>query len=198
MIEYLKGTLIKKEPTHLIIDVSGVGYGVNVSLRTSDSLDQEGIPVEISTLLYVKEDIMELYGFSSDIERKVFLKLISVSGIGPKIALRILSETSPEELVKGVVDGNVLQLTALKGIGKKTAEVMIASLRTPFSKLKLVESAKTHLPAEQNKMLEDAVLALIALGIKEGAAQSSAEKAFKNLAMEASTSQIITEALKLV
>jgi Holliday junction DNA helicase RuvA len=198
MIESLKGTLLKREPTHLLIDVNGVGYGLDVSLRTSEQFSQQGDAIEISTFLYVKESIMELYGFSSEIEKQVFLKLISVSGIGPKIALRILSETTPEALIAQVLEGNVLKLTSLKGIGKKTAEVMIASLRTPFSKLSLVESGKIPAGFEWNKILSDAVRALIALGVKESTAQSSAESCMKKLGEQASTSQIISEALKSI
>ncbi|MFC1585942.1 Holliday junction branch migration protein RuvA, partial [Fibrobacterota bacterium] len=198
MIEHLKGTLIKKEPTHIIIDVNGVGYGVDVPLRASENLSQEGEPVEISTFLYVKEGIMELYGFSSDSEKEVFLKLITVSGIGPKIALRILSETSPERLVAQITDGNVLQLTSLKGIGKKTAEVMIASLRTPLAKIRISGAARTDAETKPDKALNDAVRALMALGVKEGPSQSAVEKAMEKLGGKTGTSRIITEALKLI
>jgi Holliday junction DNA helicase RuvA len=198
MIEYLKGILIKKAPTHLVIDVNGVGYGVNVSLRTSDSMSDIGKPVELTTFLYVKEDIMELFGFSSNRERDVFFKLISVSGIGPKMGLRILSERSPDELISQIVEGNVTQLLALKGIGKKTAEVMIASLKAPLSKFKLQDSADTSGSSTSNKITDNAILALVALGVKEAAAQTSVKKAFDKLGKKVGTSQLIAEALKLV
>ena len=198
MIEALKGILKKKDPTHLLVDVNGVGYGVDVSLRTSDCCGQEGEPLELDTYLHVKEGIMELYGFASRNEREVFLKLITVSGIGPKIALRILSEISPESLIEQILGGKVHELTLLKGIGKKTAEVMIASLRTPLSKLRLAGEGMLMGISEKHKTIRDAVLALVALGVKETTAQSAAEKATASLGPQASTSQIITEAFRLI
>jgi Holliday junction DNA helicase RuvA len=124
--------------------------------------------------------------------------LITVSGIGPKIALRLLSAISPELLVSHILNGNLAQLTALKGIGKKTAEVMVASLRAPLSKLNLGSTDSIPGTQGQNKALADAVLALVTLGVKESPAQSSAEKASQRLGKEASTSQLITEALTLL
>jgi len=196
MIEYLKGKLLKKEPTHLIIEVNGIGYGVEIAFRTSELIPKEGEKVELSTYLNVKENLMELYGFTSSNEKEVFLKLITVSGIGPRVALRILSEIEPEFLIAHILEGNVLKLTTLKGIGKKTAEVMIASLRNPLSKLKLSNSTPSKLPFGQSQQAQDAIKALIALGEKESAAQSAVEKALKNSGNDVTTSQLISESLK--
>ncbi|MBF0429890.1 MAG: Holliday junction branch migration protein RuvA [Fibrobacteria bacterium] len=198
MIEFLKGILLQKDPIHLLIDVNGVGYGVNVSVRTSEKCANIQEEIALPVYLHVKEGIMELYGFLSEIEKEVFLRLITVSGIGPKIALRMLSEIAPEALVSEVINGNIRQLTALKGIGKKTAEVMVASLRSPFSKLKITEQAKTQKFESYDKTLSDTIKALIALGVKESSAQTAAEKAYDALDRKSTTSQTIPEALKLL
>src|SRR3954465_1009009 len=137
MIEFLRGRLAQKLPARLVIDVGGVGMGVDVSLRTAEAMPGEGETVNLLTYLHVREESLELYGFQDDVERTPFLKLLGVSGIGPRLALRILSALPPWQLARLIIDGDIRSLTALKGIGKKTAEVMVASLRTSLSKMDL-------------------------------------------------------------
>lgn len=200
MIEFLRGRLAQKQPARLVIDVGGVGFGVDVSLRTAEAFPKEGETVELLTYLHVKEEILELYGFKEEVERTLFHKLLGVSGIGPRLALRILSALPPWQLARMIVEGDLRSLTALKGIGKKTAEVMVATLRTSLAKLDL--RAPTGGPASAaspgSEAARDAVLALITLGVKDAPAQNAVQKALDKLGDKATTSQIITQALQEV
>ncbi len=199
MIEFLSGRLAQKDPTHLILNVNGVGYGMDVSLKTSDACPPLGEALEIFTFLYVKEGIFDLYGFLQLIEKKLFLHLISVSGIGPKVALRILSGLSPESLVQKVLDGDVNELVAIKGIGKKTAEVMVASLRSPLGKLNLVATAEGSSSSQLEDATDtDAIQALMTLGVKENVARKAVLLARKSLGDNPETSQLISTALQKV
>jgi len=198
MIESLTGKITKKDPTHIIIDVNGIGYGVNVSLRTSAKLPALENQITVSTFLNVKEDILELYGFQDNLERNLFLKLISVSGIGPKVALRMLSMVNPHDLINIISEGNVAGLTSLKGIGKKTAEVMIATLRTPLANFILAGDSQSKISSMQNEQESDAVMALIALGVKEKSAVTAVEKALKQLGKNPESPELISTALNMV
>lgn len=200
MIEFLRGRLAHREPARLVIDVGGVGMGVDVSLRTAELYPREGETVELITYLHVREESLELYGFQSPVEKSIFLKLLSVSGIGPRLALRILSAVAPHQLAQMILAGDIRGLTALKGIGKKTAEVMVASLRTTMAKLDLSAHADGK-PAALDaggEAARDAVLALITLGVKDAAAQGAVQKALTNLGDKATTGQLITQALQEV
>jgi Holliday junction DNA helicase RuvA len=200
MIEFLKGKLAQSQPTRLVIDVGGVGFGVDVSLRTAETFTRVGEPIEIITYLHVKEESLELYGFQSPVEKMIFLKLLGVSGIGPRLALRILSAVQPHQLAQMIVSGDIRGLTALKGIGKKTAEVMVASLRASLGKMDLrgPEGGKPTPGMEGGESARDAIMALITLGVKDAAAQMAVQKALERLGEKANTSQLITQALQEV
>lgn len=198
MIEFLRGRLAQKQPARLVIDVGGVGMGVDVSLRTAESMPGEGDTVNLLTYLHVREESLELYGFQDEVERTLFLKLLGVSGIGPRLALRILSALPPWQLARLIIDGDIRSLTALKGIGKKTAEVMVASLRASLSKMDLRPPTGSPATAKDNEASRDAVQALITLGVKEGPAQAAVQKALEKLGEKAGTTQLITRALQEV
>lgn len=199
MIEFLRGRLAHRQPARLVIDVGGVGFGVDVSLRTAEAFPKEGETVELLTYLHVKEEILELYGFQEEVERTLFHKLLGVSGIGPRLALRILSAMPPWQLARMITDGDIRGLTALKGIGKKTAEVMVASLRTSLAKLDLKAPSGTSSAAVPgSESARDAVLALVTLGVKDAAAQAAVQKALDRLGEKANTTQLITQALQEV
>ncbi len=200
MIEFLRGRLAHRQPARLVIDVGGVGMGVDVSLRTAELYPREGETIELITYLHVREESLELYGFQNAVEKTIFLKLLSVSGIGPRLALRILSAVAPHQLAQMIIGGDIRSLTALKGIGKKTAEVMVASLRTSMTKLDLQTpiGGKPAVLDAGGEAARDAVLALITLGVKDAAAQGAVQKALISLGDKATTSQIITQALQEV
>jgi holliday junction DNA helicase RuvA len=200
MIEFLRGRLAHRQPARLVIDVGGVGMGVDVSLRTAELYPREGETVELITYLHVREESLELYGFQNTVEKTIFLKLLSVSGIGPRLALRILSAVAPHQLAQMIIAGDIRSLTALKGIGKKTAEVMVASLRTSMTKLDLQTpvGGKPAVLDAGGEAARDAVLALITLGVKDAAAQAAVQKSIASLGDKATTSQLITQALQEV
>jgi len=129
MIAHLRGRLIEKEPARVVIDTNGVGYEVFVPLSTFTAMPDIGVEVSLDIHTHVREDIMALYGFSSRQERRVFERLIAISGIGPKLAVTILSGGSIEGLVGAIRKGDLARLTAIPGVGKKTAERIVIELR---------------------------------------------------------------------
>ncbi|HKP95330.1 MAG TPA: Holliday junction branch migration protein RuvA [Fibrobacteria bacterium] len=200
MIEFLRGRLAHRQPARLVIDVGGVGLGVDVSLRTSELHPRVGETVEIITYLHVREESLELYGFQNLVEKTLFLKLLGVSGIGPRLALRILSAVPPHQLAQMILGGDIRGLTALKGIGKKTAEVMVASLRTSLAKMDLQTPAggQAAVLDAGGEAARDAVMALITLGVKDAAAQSAVQKALERLGDKIDTGRLIAQALQEV
>lgn len=142
MIAYLTGTVVKKEPDCVILDVGGVGYEAFVSLNTIAGLPETGQTASLYTYLHVREDTMQLFGFSSDEEKDLFLKLIGVSGFGPKLALSILSVFPPAALVKVLAGSDVKALTTIPGVGQKGAKRLVLELQE-----KLVAAEEAGLPA---------------------------------------------------
>ncbi|RME00903.1 MAG: Holliday junction branch migration protein RuvA, partial [Calditrichaeota bacterium] len=125
MIGFLRGTIIERQPTRLLIDVHGVGYDVHIPLSTYEQIKAGDTQVSLQTYLHVREDVLQLYGFATLAEKKLFLQLIAVSGIGPKVALGILSGCTVDEFYQAVHRGEIARLKALPGIGRKTAERLI-------------------------------------------------------------------------
>jgi len=129
MIAHLRGKLVEKEPARVVVDVHGVGYEVFVPLTTFASMPDKGVEVSIDIHTHVREDVIALYGFSSKQERRVFERLIGVSGIGPRLAVTILSGGSVEGLVNAIRRGDLPRLTSIPGVGKKTAEGHVVELK---------------------------------------------------------------------
>tara|TARA_B100000405_G_C16684115_1_gene410383 strand:- start:280 stop:873 length:594 start_codon:yes stop_codon:yes gene_type:complete len=164
VIYFLRGNLTEKAPTQAVLDVEGVGYGLAISLMTYQQLPEIGSQVSLFTHLHVREDRMELFAFSTVDERSMFELLIDVSGIGPTLALTILSGTALRDLQQAIVDGDISELTRIKGVGKRTAERIVLDLR---EKVQIVGS---NLPEElatndSSKVMREAQLALRALGM---------------------------------
>jgi Holliday junction DNA helicase RuvA len=201
VIEFLRGRLAEKRATRLVIEVGnggGVAFGVDVSLRTAERAGNPGDTVQILTYLHVREEALDLYGFADAAERALFLKLLGVSGVGPKLALRILSAVTPQKLADMILHGDVRGMTALKGVGKKTAEVLIASLRASMSKLDLPREGGEAESADSSEgaTFRDAAQALVSLGVKEAAAQEAVRKASQKLGADAGLSALIAQALQ--
>ena len=133
MIAYLRGKLMQKDPARVIVDVNGVGYEVFIPLTTFTSLPEAGTEVAIDVHTHVREDLIALYGFSTRRERLIFEKLMTISGIGPKLAVTILSGGSVEDLVGAIRRSDLARLTAIPGVGKKTAERIILELKDKLS-----------------------------------------------------------------
>ena len=129
MIAHLRGKLMQKDPAHVVVDVNGVGYEVFIPLTTFTALPDTGSEVSIDIHTHVREDIIALYGFSTRRERTIFEKLMTISGIGPKLAVTILSGGSVEELVSAIKRSDLARLTAIPGVGKKTAERIVLELK---------------------------------------------------------------------
>jgi Holliday junction DNA helicase RuvA len=200
MIERIRGILVEKSPTFVVVDVQGVGYGVNISAYTAGKLPEEGAEVMLYTNLVVREDSMTLFGFADKTEKETFLMLLEVNGIGPKLAQRILSGVSPADLLNMVASDNKSALGKIKGLGKKTCEQMVLSLKdkagTMLQALGNVEgSGVTDMGALTGAKLE-AVLALHTLGVKDPAAEKAVVKAVEVLGDTADAATLIPEALK--
>jgi len=179
MMNHLKGTLQHKSPTEIVIDIQGVGYSISIPFSTYEKLGEVGTTVTVLTHLHVREDALQLYGFATEADREVFRLLISVSGIGPKIAQGILSGIQPGELQTLIVQGNVSALTAIPGVGKKTAERLIVELRDRISKLDSLSTAAA--PAGSADIRNEAMMAMMALGYNRPAAEKAIRAALQDL-----------------
>jgi holliday junction DNA helicase RuvA len=179
MIASLTGTLKYKSPTEILIDVHGVGYTVHIPLSTYEKLGEIGSPISLLTYFHVREDAMQLFGFFSDEERQLFKLLISVSGIGPKIAQSILSGMNAGELKTNLLTGNVTSLTAIPGVGKKTAERLILELRDKFGKAIVDAEPLSPLGMASAAMRSEALQALISLGYNQQIAEKSVRLVLK-------------------
>ena len=135
MIGFLRGRIADKQPNKLIVDVQGVGYDVTVPLSTFYDAGDQGDEITLRIYTHVREDALQLYGFLTDLERQLFERLIGISGIGPKLAIAVLSGIDPRELLTSVQRGDVARLTAIPGVGKKTSERIVLELRDRLSQL---------------------------------------------------------------
>ena len=160
MIAHLRGQVFEKHPNRLIVDVAGVGYDVQVPLSTFYTAGEPGTPIALRIHTHVREDQLSLYGFATTLELTMFERLIAVSGIGPKLALSVLSGIETRDLVGAIQRTDLARLTAIPGVGKKTAERMCVELRDRMPKAMLSEAT----PAAGDQLRDDLVSALINLG----------------------------------
>lgn len=182
MITFLRGKLIDKRPTVAILDVNGIGYRVHIPASSFEKLPAAGSIAHLHTVLHVREDAMQLFGFSTTAERSVFETMLAVSGVGPKLALAALSAMSPAELRDSVVSGDTALLTRIPGVGRKTAERMIVELRDRMATLSDVGGATgvTSVTEDQSSARGDAIAALVSLGFNRAAAEKALRKALKS------------------
>ena len=165
MIAFLRGRVQSKQPNRVIVDVGGVGYDVFVPLSTFYDLGDEGDEVSLRTYLHVREDVLQLFGFLTELERQVFERLIAISGIGPKLAIAVLSGMETRDLVAAVQRGDVARLTGIPGIGKKTAERIVLELRDRLMQLVVPVSAGVLPPVSSaDRFRADLLSALQNLG----------------------------------
>lgn len=194
MFAYLKGILIQKDPTAIILDVNGIGYQIAIPLSTFEKLPRLNEPVKLLIYLQVREDLQALFGFYTQEEKDLFLKLINVTGIGPKMAVTILSGASPEQFKNRIIAGDVKALTLIPGIGLKTAQRIIVELRE-----KLVGD-DVKIPEDMVSMFEtgyndEALKALVSLGYRRSEALNSLKRAARELGPDAPVEKIIKVAL---
>lgn len=194
MIAFLKGVFVYKNPAVVHVDVKGVGYEVQISLNTYSSIQalHEGM---LHTYLHIREDAQVLYGFFDLKEKELFIQLIAVNGIGAATARVMLSSMKPDEITRAIVQGNVKLLESIKGIGKKTAERVVLELRDKLSK----HPAETNIGMLVNNTLEqDALNALLALGIARQAAEQAVRKVVTASPATEKAEDIIKQALKIL
>ncbi len=195
MIGQLKGILAAKNPTEIIVDCGGVGYMASVSVNTSENLPQVGDNVKVLTILIPKEDSLNLYAFSDESEREAFKMLISISGIGAKSALGILSSLTVEDLQTIIISGNLHSLQKLPGIGKKTAERLLLELKDKITKIRPVQITDTQINNFQ--IVQEALSALVTLGYSRIVADKAIRLAIAEARSEKiSAEQLIKSALK--
>lgn len=197
MIAFLQGVLSESLPTQVVVEAGGIGYQVFIPLSSFDRLPLPGAPVKLLTHLQVREDAHVLYGFMTAPERDLFRLLVNnVSGIGPKLALAVLSGMSVASFKAAVVSNDVAALARISGLGKKTAERIVLELRDKLGVSAAWEAASSaHAPSAEETAVNDAVLALISLGYK----QVEAHKAVKKVLAErpgAAAEDLIRQALK--
>jgi Holliday junction DNA helicase RuvA len=174
MIAFVKGDFVKKTPSYVHVDVNGLGYEVQISLNTYSNI-QDAEKGMLYTHLIVREDAHLLFGFSDLSEKDMFLQLVAITGIGANTARVMLSYMKPDELSRAIIQGNVKQLEGIKGIGKKTAERIVVELRDKLAKHPL-ESDLNISSSKGNTLINDALNALIALGINRQAADQAVHK----------------------
>jgi holliday junction DNA helicase RuvA len=197
MIAHLTGALLTKTPQSIIIDVGGVGYEAMVPLSTFYALPEKNERVGLLIYTHVRDDALTLFGFSTRLEKDLFLMLISVSGIGPKLAVNILSGIGPQDLLGAIANGDALRLQAIPGVGKKTAERMALELKDRASKA-LGDRDLPQVPAprgEERRIMDDALSALVNLGYSAKSAKMAVDKARARV-VEATLEGLIREALR--
>jgi Holliday junction DNA helicase RuvA len=191
MIAHLRGKLVEKNPTNLIVECNGIGYEVKISLNTFSNLKDDEA-VFIFTQFIVREDAQLLYGFSTKEERQIFNQLISVSGIGPNTAMIMLSSLAPEEIIGAIQNEDVKTIQSIKGIGLKTAQRVIVDLKDKMSK---IEIASENIFNKNNTNRFDALTALSSLGFDKKAIDKALDKIITG---EETVEELIKGALKIL
>tara|TARA_B100001250_G_scaffold125539_2_gene106768 strand:+ start:19095 stop:19679 length:585 start_codon:yes stop_codon:yes gene_type:complete len=191
VITHIHGKLVEKTPTYVVVDVSGVGYKIKISLQTFSQI--EGELCKLYTHLSIKEDSHTLFGFFEESERHLFRSLISVSGVGPSTAQVILSTYSPDEIISYIATADVKMIQSVKGIGGKTAQRIIIDLKDKLAKG--IPTSELLLDKTDNTIKEEALSALLALGFAKKAAESKLEKVFRLNPEITSVEQLVKTAL---
>jgi Holliday junction DNA helicase RuvA len=199
MIDFISGRLVEKKPMQAIVENNGIGFTLSISLQTYSALPDSGAKTYLKSYLHVREDSMQLFGFATDGERQVFLALVSVSGVGPKLAQTILSGMQAGDLVHAIKSGDTEKLTGIRGVGKKTAQRLVVELNEKFTQLGIYPEQQL----DQKKEItidarhEEALMALISLGYRKQEAENALRRARqtnKNLTVE----ELIKNALQAI
>jgi Holliday junction DNA helicase RuvA len=196
MIAYVEGKVAYKDPAFAIIDVNGLGYEVRISLQTYTSLPEEGNRCKLVTYLNIREDAHVLYGFWSMDEKKLFLDLTGISGIGPSTALVMLSSLSSSEIRQGIVDEDLRLIQSIKGIGSKTAQRVILELKDKMRKDNMLSTGVKSIESPSGVLKSEALAALVTLGIPKATAEKSIEAIIKREGQQLTVEQLIKLALR--
>jgi len=180
MIAHLRGTLLEKHPNSVIVDVAGVGYEATIPVSTYSSLPAVGAEVRLHVHTHVREDALSLFGFVSAADKALFEKLITVSGVGPKLGIALLSHMKADELIESIKSNNLARLTQIPGVGRKTAERLVmelrdkvASLSSPELEEELGAESRAGATVTEDSMRSDVLSALLNLGYQRGAAEKA-------------------------
>ena len=196
MIAFLRGRVLNKQPNVLVVDVQGVGYEVHVPLSTYYDVGDAGADVALRIYTHVREEAFHLYGFLTTIEQQLFERLIAISGIGPKLAVAVLSGIEPRDLIGAVQRGDIARLTGIPGVGRKTAERMILELKDRLAQLDVATDAGERVPAAPGERLRDDVLsALQNLGYHRSLAEKAVDSMLSSVS-EPSFEQALRAALR--
>ncbi len=195
MIEQISGILVQKTPTFCVLDCHGIGLGLHISLHSYAQLGEPGTEIRLITHLIIRDDSLQLYGFADAEERELFRKLIAVSGIGPRLAIAILSGLSPADLVQAIANEDYQLLTHIPGVGKKTAQRVVLELKEKLVKTR--EKVPPQFPPVRPSTLrEEALLALETLGYKHNEALKAINSVLARTEGELPLEEIIKLALK--
>jgi Holliday junction DNA helicase RuvA len=200
VIAHLRGRILEKHPNRIVIDVNGVGYDVFVPLSTFYGLGETGAEIALRTHTHVREDALVLYGFATLLEQDLFERLIGISGIGPKLALAVLSGIEPAELIRAIERSDVARLTAIPGVGKKTSERIVLELKDRLPRAQPVaDLAAGGVPAPP-ALRDDVLSALVNLGYHRPLAEKAVDAAVKTLGSTsgASFEHMLRQALREV
>ncbi len=199
MIAHLQGKLTSKEPFTLVIEAGGVGYEIFCTQEAYEKAPSEGSNYQVFTRLIVREDSQTLYGFATQVERKLFDQIISVSGIGPKTGLAIVSSLGANALKEAIRTNDLIVLTGIPGIGKKTAERLVVELRDKLLKEEVFTSETGSSDSGSAKLRQEALAALVALGYNRGDAEKAIRNVIRDQPAEAEkVERLIKAALKTV
>jgi len=197
VIAQLRGTLLEKAPSRLIVDVGGVGYDVQVPLSTFYVAGEPGVIVVLRIHTHVREDVIALYGFATPLEHDVFERLIAISGVGPKLALAVLSGIEPAELIKAVRVQDIARLTAIPGIGKKTAERICLELKDRLPTPSTTSGQPAAVASAEDQLRTDLLSALLNLGYQRQAVEKAIDRVTRN-APDVRFEQALKEILRLL
>lgn len=197
MIEQIRGVLLNKIPTFCVVNCQGIGLGLFISLNTYRNLGEKSEEIELLTYLHVREDALQLYGFAVEEERDLFRKLINVSGIGPRLAMTMLSGLPVDDFKRAVASEDIDLLTKVPGVGKKTAQRVVLELKEKIEVTGevILAELRTLGPTEREK-IEEALRALVTLGYKQYQAKVALEKVIKKYGKELSLEDTIKLALQ--
>jgi Holliday junction DNA helicase RuvA len=195
VIAHLSGTLLEKHLQRLVVDVSGVGYDVLVPLSTFYTVGEPGAAVALRIHTHVREDAIQLFGFSTSLEQVLFEKLIATSGVGPKLALAVLSGIESTDLVRAVRQADVARLTRIPGVGRKTAERLVVELKDRLPNDAAVPAGPAS-PSAASSTRDDVVSALVNLGYQRGQVDRAVDAAVRAAGEDADFERILREALR--
>jgi Holliday junction DNA helicase RuvA len=195
MFAYIEGSLVVREPAFVVIDVGGIGYELKITLSTYSVLKNMS-RVKLYTYAHIKEDSHTLYGFIDQSEKSLFMALISISGVGPATGIMILSSLSPEEIQRAIINENVSAIQSVKGVGAKTAQRIILELKDKLAKENLVAKSGQNYLVSHNSLQEEALSALVTLGINKNVAEKAIYNNLKNADKDITVEELIKRVLK--